>query len=442
VGELLSSGDVRSAEQVDQWYQALGAKAHVSTMRANFPWALPLSFFTLVVLAVAGYPTWRILALGATFAAPAGWIMFWLSESRRARMGAAAWDMIRIGPRFPLMFLSLAFSGGIRSPFLPFMLIPFSDLVVAIGWSRMMKATAALVAIGLLAMGLLPEHWFGPQVPHPAYGIILLSTLATTAAIQTRYLLILGRKIIDSTSELNRARGAMVERAVARARDMEQLATSLSQQLKNPLTAIKGLVQLSARAATDTDSREQLYVVAAEVDRMEGILKESRSFSRPMEALQLQRIALGALADEVLAAMEARAASAGVVTRRRGDALVEADPRRLKEALFNLVGNALDATSERGIVVVEIQEADQQARIAVRDSGRGMPPEVLERLGTPFFTTRDEGTGLGVVGALAVFALHGGSLVYASEPGRGTTAVGTLPLTSSHRTSDVARAIG
>jgi signal transduction histidine kinase len=433
---------VRSADEFDQWYHALDTKAYASAKRSNLVWVIPVTLFTLVVLAVAGYPTWRLLALAATFAAPIGWLLFWLSESRSGRMRTPAWDMIRIGPRFVLLFLSLAFTAGIRSPLLPFLLITFSELVVASGWSRMVKTTAALVAAGLLAMGAMPEHWFAPQVPQPAYGIILLTTLATTAAIQTRYLLILGRKIIDSTSELNRARGAMVERAVARARDMEQLATSLSQQLKNPLTAIKGLVQLSARAATDTDSREQLYVVAAEVDRMEGILKESRSFSRPMEALKLQRIALGALADEVLSAMEARAASARVVLRRRGDALVEADPRRLKEALFNLVGNGLDAISEGGIVEVEIEETDQQARIAVRDSGRGMPPEVLERLGTPFFTTRDEGTGLGVVGALAVFALHGGSLVYASEPGRGTTAVGTLPLTSSHRSSNVARAIG
>jgi signal transduction histidine kinase len=58
-----------------------------------------------------------------------------------------------------------------------------------------------------------------------------------------------------------------------------------------------------------------------------------------------------------------------------------------------------------------------------------MPPEVLDRIGTPFFTTREEGTGLGVVVARAAFAQHGGSLVYSSQPGRGTTAVGTLPVT-------------
>src|SRR5207245_7542273 len=63
-----------------------------------------------------------------------------------------------------------------------------------------------------------------------------------------------------------------------------------------------------------------------------------------------------------------------------------------------------------------------------RRSGRGMPPEGLERVGTPFFTTREQGTGLGVAMARAAFRQHGGSLEYRSEEGRGTTVVGVLPL--------------
>ena len=72
----------------------------------------------------------------------------------------------------------------------------------------------------------------------------------------------------------------------------------------------------------------------------------------------------------------------------------------------------------------------------------GMSPEVLIRLGTPFFTTREEGTGLGVVVARATFAQHGGSLEYSSEPGRGTTAVGTLPVKCVQRSNDGAGAAG
>jgi len=175
---------------------------------------------------------------------------------------------------------------------------------------------------------------------------------------------------------------------------------------------------------------------------MEEILKEYLSFSRPIQVLRPQVVSLGALADDVVSAMEGRAANARVALRRRGDAAVEADSRKLKDALFNLLGNALEATPAGGTVEVQIEEADQTVRISVRDSGRGMPKEVLERLGTPFFTTREEGTGLGVAVARAAFTQHGGSLVYASEPGRGTTALGTLPLRNSNGSGHVARPVG
>jgi signal transduction histidine kinase len=357
-------------------------------------------------------------------------------------MTASQSDTAKMVPRFLLLFAAQALTGGIRSPLIVTILIPFSDLVIKTGWSRTAKITLAVVVGALTAMAVLPAAWFGPDVPQPAYWIILLATLATAGAWHTRYALLLTRTVGDNACQLGRAREEMVARALARAREMEHIALKLSHELKNPLAAIKGLVQLSARSACDPDSAEQLRVVAAEVDRMESILKEYLSFSRPFEALQPRRVALGALADEVLSLMDARAASAGIVLRRHGDATIDADPRRLKDALFNLVGNAVEATTPGGSVEVQIEEVDCSARIAVSDSGRGMPPEVLERIGTPFFTTRDEGTGLGVVVARAAFAQHGGSLVYSSEPGRGTTAVGTLPLKSTQRSNDGAGAAG
>jgi len=97
------------------------------------------------------------------------------------------------------------------------------------------------------------------------------------------------------------------------------------------------------------------------------------------------------------------------------------------------VANALDATARGGSVEVHIVQRGGSAQLEVRDSGRGMPREVLERVGTPFFTTRDQGTGLGVAMARAAFAQHGGSLQYQSEEGRGTTVVGTLPLQQERR---------
>jgi signal transduction histidine kinase len=171
---------------------------------------------------------------------------------------------------------------------------------------------------------------------------------------------------------------------------------------------------------------------------MRAILQEYLSFSRPFEELRPEPLSLGDLSEEVLSVLEARAAAEGIQLRRRGDARIEADPRRLREALFNLVANAIEATPRGGEVEVEVAERDGAASVAVRDSGRGMPREVLDRIGTAFFTTRPQGTGLGVVLARAAFSQHGGSLHYESAPERGTVVTGTLPL----RRSDVASLAG
>src|SRR5690606_2733302 len=101
---------------------------------------------------------------------------------------------------------------------------------------------------------------------------------------------------------------------------------------------------------------------------------------------------------------------------------VQGDPRRLKEALINLVANAIEATPSGGSVRVKVRGGIGGVTLEVKDSGRGIAPEDLERLGTSFFTTRPNGTGLGVVLAQGVITQHGGTLAYASTVGHGTTA--------------------
>jgi signal transduction histidine kinase len=435
---------VQAFDNAERWYRARAAAAYRSAIRGKLAWMIAVDTFVVAVLALSAYPVPRVLALAATYAVTLTVFFIWWPLTRKVASGdgSSPAELLRMLVRFGLMFLGQALTGGIRSPLLPAILIPFCDLVITYGWSRMAKINLIMIAGGLFTMAVLPARWFGPDVPQPAYWIVLVGILATAGAWHTRYALRLTRSLGDSACELGRTREEMVYRALARAREMEHVSLKLSHELKNPLAAIKGLVQLSARAACDPDSAEQLRVVAAEVDRMENILKEYLSFSRPVEALQPQPVALGTLADEVLSLMDARAALAGVVLRRRGDAVIEADPRRLKDALFNLVGNAVEATGQGGKVEIQIEKIEHNARIAVCDSGRGMAPEVLERIGTPFFTTRDEGTGLGVVVARAAFAQHGGSLVYSSEPGMGTMAVGTLPLRSIQRSNDGAGAAG
>jgi len=266
---------------------------------------------------------------------------------------------------------------------------------------------------------------------------VLSGALILFAAIAfAGYLLSMTRNVAAHRREVLRAREALAAQALTRARDLEQFGSQLSHELRNPLGAIKTLVQLSIRSAPDAKERERLLVVSSEVERMHGILQEYLSFSHPVERLQVQPVSLGALADEVVAVMSGRAETAGVLLRRKGEVEVVADPRRIKEALINLVANALEASPCGGSVEIEVGRSDGFARIRVRDTGKGMAADVLARIGTPFFTTREQGVGLGVVLARAAFTQHGGALRYESVEGAGTTATATLPSTPAQGGSD------
>ena len=230
--------------------------------------------------------------------------------------------------------------------------------------------------------------------------------------------------------ELARARDEMASEALARAESLEKVGSKVAHELKNPLTAVKALVQLGLRNPDEAASHQRLEVVEKEVGRVQEILQNYLSFTRPLQEVKPRLVDLGPLVSDTLVVLSARADGARVRLYAEGDASLEADPRRLKEALLNLVVNAIEATPPGGEVTVEVRPAGEGAEIVIRDTGRGMAAETLRRIGTPFFTTREEGTGLGVVLARSVIAQHGGSLRYQSEPGKGTEVLVELPRAS------------
>lgn len=334
----------------------------------------------------------------------------------------------------PLLLLgAVTCTGGLRSPLLLAILTITPTRVLSGGWSRRTRVHVLLVCVGAGVMAALPDAWFGPPLRGPAFTAIAALALATGALLTSRYVGFLVSTLQESVWDAVQAREQSAAQALARTRELEQVGARLSHELKNPLAAIKAIAQLWSRGVADPDAREQLATVVSEAERMRCILDEYLSFSRPLEKLRLEPVSLGTAVQEILAILSARADDAGVDLRATGEAVAVADPRRLKEALLNLVANALEATSPGGHVAVTVSADGAVARITVADTGAGMAPEVLERIGTPFFTTREVGTGLGVLLARAVFTQHGGSLAYASAPGAGTTAMAALPIVGPER---------
>jgi signal transduction histidine kinase len=215
-----------------------------------------------------------------------------------------------------------------------------------------------------------------------------------------------------------------------RTRALEGIAARLAHEVKNPLAAIKGLSTHMARNATDPKTAERLAIVAAEADRLQSIVDGFLSFSRGLDDLKCAATHPYEIARELGVLLETRAEEAGVAIETGGDeALVlDADPRKLRQALLNIVLNAIQASPRGSSVYLNVARDCEGSRITVRDEGIGMTPEVLERIRKPYFTTKEGGTGLGLAVARGLVEQHGGSLEFKSSPRAGTTVTMFLPM--------------
>jgi signal transduction histidine kinase len=229
--------------------------------------------------------------------------------------------------------------------------------------------------------------------------------------------------------ELTTSREELCNESEDRTRALEGIAARLAHEVKNPLAAIKGLSTHMARSATDPKMAERLAIVAAEADRLKEIVDGFLSFSRGLDEMHVVAMHPFEVARELTLLLEVRAGEAGVALEVTGpsDLTINADRRQLRQALLNLVLNAIQASPSGQTVRVEVGRECAGASIRVIDRGSGMSPEVLERIRRPYFTTREGGSGLGIAVARGLVEQHGGGLKYESAPGNGTTVTIHLP---------------
>lgn len=379
------------------------------------------------LLVMAGLPGPRlagIVGLIVGLAAVQLGVRRWTRSTRLVARGYLAINLVA-----QILLVSLmVVTGGIYSPLLP-------GLAAAVVLPTLLLGTHPLgrrltgILFGLVAIvACLPETITGPPITTWHHVAIAL-TMCSWALVMSRLLALQLTSANEAAEEvIDRLRQERVLEAEAQTGRLQQVGARVAHELKNPLAAIKGLVQLVSRGAADGEV-ERLGAVQARVERMEAVLREYLSFSRPLEELRSEPVDLAAIAADAVGVVTARAAAAGIALEPHTRAAdVVADGRRLREAILNLLSNALEATPRGGTVTVETRAAAGGGGvIIVRDTGRGIRPEDLARLGSSTFTTRAHGTGLGVVLARAVVLQHGGTIEYASEPGHGTTVTIALP---------------
>jgi signal transduction histidine kinase len=404
---------IEDARTTGQWLHAFGGAVQL---------------VMLLIFLDAGYPTWRVATAAAVFITFASIQKAWIRSSH----DALSFDRVFIGINLTaqtMVTVTVGLTGGLASPTVPSLLLPSVISLLFFGPHAVARWIAFASALLIVAMGLLPQALVGPVLDGGHYAAALSIGLVWNLFLLHTMVAKMTRAASKAGHSMACLREERLSDAEAQLRRLQSVGAKVAHELKNPLASIKGLCQLVARTPESERTQERLAVVASEISRMETILNEYLSFSRPLEDLRPESLDVSAIARDVLDVLAGRADQAGVALTLDGSATaVHGDGRRLKEALINLVANAIEATPSTGTVALRLRNGGGAVVLEVRDSGRGIAPEDLERIGTSFFTTRPNGTGLGVVLAQGVINQHGGTLTYSSVLGHGTTATITLPV--------------
>ncbi|MEZ6121939.1 MAG: ATP-binding protein [Planctomycetaceae bacterium] len=231
---------------------------------------------------------------------------------------------------------------------------------------------------------------------------------------------------------------AVREQEALRAQQMAtlaQLATGVAHEIRNPLTAIKMLVQSSESDGQQPSlSGEDLRIVETQIRRMEGSVSALLDFARPAPT-ERRHLQIGDVLPDVIRLLAGQAGKQQVELRVEGDSLqaeLNADRDQLQRLLLNLGLNALNAMPLGGVLTFSVTN-DHPDRLCVHvtDTGPGIPPDIIVDIFEPFFTTRKQGVGLGLNICRRIATEHGGTLTADNLPSGGADFEVCLPILTS-----------
>ena len=331
-------------------------------------------------------------------------------------------------------------TGGLFSPVVPALIVvagigaivmerPTMLLIVAFLHVPSLWAMAYVHAAGVPVHSLVPELFGHAGSFERGIAPWLAATVYTgMLVVATRVGLLVRTIFEDLFDEGMRERDRMLALHAEQNRALIGLSGEIAHELKNPLASVKGLAALVGRDL-EGKSAERMKVLRREVDRMQDVLEELLTFSRPLVPLAMEEVVLGALSLEVARLHEGSAAEGKIAIEVRADApvRVQCDPRKVRQVLINLVQNALDASSPGGTIDIGLARTEDGARLTVLDRGAGLDAELGDRVFEAGVTTKEHGSGIGLVVARSIARQHGGELVLGPRPGGGCVAELTLP---------------
>jgi signal transduction histidine kinase len=229
--------------------------------------------------------------------------------------------------------------------------------------------------------------------------------------------------------ELRRERATMQTEKQA---SIDELSSSIAHEIRNPIAAAKSLVQQMGEDPTSVENVEYAKVALEELERVEHRVSHLLKYAKE-EEYSFSLVNLATVVDSALTQLRAKLDAAKVAVSRNYIAgpTVKADAEKLRQVFANVVDNAIDALAaipEGRRIDLFLENGNGRATVRLRDNGAGIEPEKLDRIFNPFFTTKSQGTGLGMAISKKIVEAHQGTIAVASDVGRGTEFTVTLPM--------------
>ncbi|MBJ7982567.1 MULTISPECIES: sporulation sensor histidine kinase KinB [Bacillus] len=283
----------------------------------------------------------------------------------------------------------------------------------------MIASFYVLVSLVVGMLNVLLETGFTPYISNLYSGYIFASLIMVMTMVFQVYL----------TEYLNE--NALLRTEMQKSEKLNiisELAASVAHEVRNPLTVVRGFIQL-LESTEDVKNKDYMRLVLAELDRAEQIISDYLNLARP-QIEKKEHICLSAQLIEMTTLMSSFAAMQGVYLQVEiSESLYTiGDKAKLKQAIMNVVKNGIEAIQgNKGYLKVTAIQKDEMIVIRVKDSGVGMTKEQLARLGQPYYSLKEKGTGLGLMVTFSILQAHNGTLEYKSESGKGTEAIIILP---------------
>ncbi|KMJ58064.1 sporulation kinase [Bacillus sp. LL01] len=210
---------------------------------------------------------------------------------------------------------------------------------------------------------------------------------------------------------------------------VSELAASVAHEVRNPMTSTRGFLQLMSQDDNlNSSQKKYINISIEELDRAQSIIQDYLSLAKPNKQ-GMNRINVSMEVEHVIQLMSTYTNIKNTLIRHQieKNLYIKANKDEMKQVLINLIKNAIEAVEKGGTVVVNAFSNRETVLIEIIDDGVGMTPQQVDRLGTPFYSTKDKGTGIGLTISFQIIELLQGKIEVKSEVGKGTTFTIKLP---------------